>query len=66
MEVTIREKSEGPSVQVKKNEEVVAGTGVTPDAQPTEAPAEAPAPTEEVAPQVEEQPAPEGEIKKVE
>lgn len=39
MEVTIREKSDGPSVIVKKNNEIVAGTGVTPEAQPVAAPA---------------------------
>ena len=42
MEITIREKSDGPNVSIKKNSEVVAGTGITPDAQ-----AEAPAKAEE-------------------
>jgi len=44
MKVTIKEKGAGPSFLIKKNDEVVAGTGITtPDAQPVEAPVEAPA-----------------------
>lgn len=67
MEVTIREKNDGPSIQVKKNDEVVAGTGVTPDAQPAaapepEAPAEAPVEAPVEAPEEE---APAEEINKV-